>query len=434
MDAEEPYIAGQEDEYEIMRLSDPDLAPALPCSSECSLSSLLPPSLQIDPAQFLRLGLSDTVGSPKKANVEPSMMISSLRKSTLRTGPLSPLATGKGNQPPADVDPSSPGWLILTLVLPYLDLRTLVSLESVSKGIRNAVLEDPALWCVLEAASHAERKMDDRIFRVLVARSKSRLTKARMSFCLGLTGAGIANALAKCVDLQCLSLRSCRHVEGRDIVQLVKSLADQNRACGRPPVLKSLRIAGCKNVTAEHVRELKALLQAAAAVGDEANGEAGTDAKRGPFREQTRAEPLPFYYNTIPDSKDDKRLLDLDICPRCSRILEVYSCTRPECASAPRQLGPHAGGRQSTPPRWPTCRACKFCIERCRECGGCCEDGTWTVCGCDVCEECWFNLEKCRRCNKGWCRRHAEDEDGELICVDCKDRSFRYMMTRFYDS
>ncbi|KAK1428843.1 hypothetical protein QVD17_17683 [Tagetes erecta] len=58
--------------------------------------------------------------------------------------------------------------------------------------------------------------------------------------------------------------------------------------------------------------------------------------------------------DTIDDSFDDNRIIDIEACPICHQLRQVYDCPATSCDR-----------------KHITCRACTFCIPRCTSCGCC---------------------------------------------------------------
>ncbi|KAK1422728.1 hypothetical protein QVD17_18014 [Tagetes erecta] len=58
--------------------------------------------------------------------------------------------------------------------------------------------------------------------------------------------------------------------------------------------------------------------------------------------------------DTTDDSFDDNRIIDIEACPICHQLRQVYDCPATSCDR-----------------KHITCRACTFCIPRCTSCGCC---------------------------------------------------------------
>lgn len=106
--------------------------------------------------------------------------------------------------------------------------------------------------------------------------------------------------------------------------------------------IKRLRIGTPLGLTSEHLKELELLL-----------GEDG-DAKPGNY--------TPRFYRKwkIYLSLENERAIDIEICPRCQNVGQVFDCPTENCQAKIHSTKP--------------CRGCIFCIVRCMRCG-CCLDG-----------------------------------------------------------
>lgn len=110
------------------------------------------------------------------------------------------------------------------------------------------------------------------------------------------------------------------------------------------PGIKQLRIADINHlrngelidITNKHLVEFKLLL--------------GADQVAKPNNHKSRF----FCTEDIYLSLDDERAIDVEICPRCQIMRQVYDCPTENCRAA-------------------RCKACIFCIPRCIYCG-CCLD------------------------------------------------------------
>lgn len=101
--------------------------------------------------------------------------------------------------------------------------------------------------------------------------------------------------------------------------------------------IKNLRIGGLFGVTNDHFEELKSLL--------EVDKDKPLHANQPRFYQGGQMY-LPF---------DDDRAIDIEACPRCQQLRQVYDCPAASCQ------GEHQA----------TCRACTLCVARCVNCGCC---------------------------------------------------------------
>lgn len=137
-----------------------------------------------------------------------------------------------------------------------------------------------------------------------------------------------------------LSVSSCCSMRVGPLLQDLKVF----QSVGMPGI-KCLRIGGVPDATKENFNELKLLL--------------GSDVNKAPIKY------VPRYH--CPDqldlSLDDDRDIDLEICPKCQEVREVFDCPAESC-------------KLKAPPLQ-KCRACTLCIERCIQCGCCLDDGRY---------------------------------------------------------
>lgn len=195
-----------------------------------------------------------------------------------------------------------------------------------------------------------------------------------------------------CFCLQ-LSLPGCTKVSIEAIIGMVKQLTE-----GRSPELPAfsqLRIRGIYGITTEILDTLNRMIA-------KNSGNGGRSIR-----------PQQFYKNGEPASAiDEKRTVDVEVCPKCKAVRMVYDCTRPTCKSRSEL------SRQR-------CRGCTLCITRCEECGTCVDDdddSADTFCPDFVCQSCWFHLPKCSLCNRAGCRRHLLVlNNGSFTCDACHE-------------
>lgn len=144
--------------------------------------------------------------------------------------------------------------------------------------------------------------------------------------------------------------------------------------------------------------------------------------KNLPLEEQ-QTQQKPLYYHkrgslSVFKRKENQRIIDLEICPKCFEVRMVYDCPKGDCK---RKECPHA-----------QCRGCNFCIPRCEDCGRCVvsEEVEEGACGDVLCLECWLKLPKCNFCNKPYCKQHTNwwctSSDSSFLCKVCDENSHGY--------
>lgn len=106
------------------------------------------------------------------------------------------------------------------------------------------------------------------------------------------------------------------------------------------PGIKRLRIGGILGINTEKFEELKFLL-----------------GMQNQKLQQITRKPRVIQEGQFFLTFDDEREIDIEICPKCQLIRQVYDCTADACK-----------GKLHT---MQACRACTFCISRCKSCGRC---------------------------------------------------------------
>lgn len=111
-------------------------------------------------------------------------------------------------------------------------------------------------------------------------------------------------------------------------------------------------------------------------------------------------------------SNDFLPLIDVQICPKCYDIRNVYDCSRERCKI---KQGENLLA---------DCRGCISCMPRCEECGGCVDvdEIEEAICPGIVCSSCWLQLPKCNHCNRPYCKRHRDNVSSStagFVCEIC---------------
>lgn len=165
--------------------------------------------------------------------------------------------------------------------------------------------------------------------------------------------------------------------------------------------LNTLRINGIHNIKKDHLDILTSYLK--------------TNQPSHPLYYHERRNLSEFKHS---DGKT-RRVIDLELCPKCFEVRMVYDCPRGACKKREMTLA--------------QCRACNFCIPRCENCGVCLryEETEESACGDVLCGECWLKEPKCNFCNKPYCKQHTEwwcrfSESG-VICRVCNEEYLGYM-------
>ncbi|CAM6094843.1 unnamed protein product [Calypogeia fissa] len=282
-------------------------------------------------------------------------------------------------------------------VLPFLDLQSRLTMERVSKSLREAVRNNPLVWQHLQVERPAVRKLTDDILLTLVGRAEGHLKSFSLTESLRTTDAALEEIFALNPEIEKLSVPGCTGISSEAIVKLVETLSLRARARGLPGI-KQVEIRGLYNITKEHLDRLHSVLPP---VGNQGNL---------PTQLLT-----PQYYGNGADTlrKNDVRPIDVSVCPLCANVRVVYDCTK------------HWIKYNKDDP----CRACTFCIPRCEECGCCIREISHdeSLCPDLVCEDCWPSLLKCSECNRAVYSRHAQSiqrEDHNYTCELCLSAAY----------
>lgn len=103
-----------------------------------------------------------------------------------------------------------------------------------------------------------------------------------------------------------LHVPGCTNLTADGVVRAVKWLTEHKGS------LESLRIRGLRNIRIDHLDLLKSLV----------------------FKRDIEQVPQQYFYgnwHSLPPNSDDRRPIDVDICPKCTNIRLVFDCTRQNC-------------------------------------------------------------------------------------------------------
>lgn len=218
--------------------------------------------------------------------------------------------------------------------LGYLGVRDLLSVERVCKSLRDAIRNDPLLWRNLHVSYPLCDKITDDALLRLTSRAQGSLHSLSIVECLKITDGGLKKVLEMNPGLTKLSIAGCLRLSIEGTLSNLRFF----KSVGRPGI-KHLRIGGLFGVTSQHFEELKLLL--------------GADNQN----QVSAHEPRFFRAGQLYLSFDDERPIDIEICPKCQQLRQVYDCPADSCT-----------GKRHTAQ---VCKACTFCIARCINCGRC---------------------------------------------------------------
>ncbi|KAI8541366.1 hypothetical protein RHMOL_Rhmol08G0054700 [Rhododendron molle] len=245
----------------------------------------------------------------------------------------------------------------LLFTLGYLGVRDLLSVERVCKSLRDAVQNDSLIWRNIHIDQPLSHGITDDALLRLTSRAQGTLQCLSLVQCLRITDSGLTHVIERNPGLKKLSVPGCLRLSIEGILCNLKYL----KAAGKLRI-NNLRIGGLYGITNKQFEELKFLL--------------GAD---NPKQLSTR-KPRFYGGGKLYLSCDDDRAIDIEACPRCQKLRQVYDCPAERCQ----------GKNQSTQ----LCRACTMCIARCIHCGCCINDTDYeeTFCLDLLCLDCWKQL------------------------------------------
>ncbi|KAF5755207.1 putative F-box domain, leucine-rich repeat domain superfamily, F-box-like domain superfamily [Helianthus annuus] len=242
----------------------------------------------------------------------------------------------------------------LFLALGHLGIRDLLSVERVCKSFRDGVRHDPLLWRNISIDQPVgESFTDDSLLRI-TNRANGSLQSLSLVKCLKITDMGLKHVFQQNLGLMKLNVVGCNGLSMEGLLNNIKASGGGS--------IKQLRIGGLHSITMEQFQELNKLLS--------------LNNKNKPGS----PKPRFFHGGQLYLSFDDNRPIDIEACPKCHQLRQVYDCPAASC-----------GGKHNN------CRACTFCIPRCTSCG------------------CCFNE-----------RDYIETFCLDLLCLDCLTRFLRF--------
>ncbi|XP_054809830.1 F-box protein SKIP28-like [Prosopis cineraria] len=273
-------------------------------------------------------------------------------------------------------------------VLPYLSVGELLAMSQVCISLRDAVNKDVLPWRNFLVQPPLSSNLSDQILLRLASKANGGLRTLALVNCTKISDYGLQRVVEENPFINKLYLPSCTGITPEGLVKAVKMLSQGSNS------LSTLRINGIHNLKKEHIDMLVLSLK--------------RNLPWEPIFYHERGNFLAFKNR---EEEETRRIIDLEICPMCCEVRMVYDCPRETCKKREVNLA--------------RCKACKFCIPRCENCGECLgyEETEETACADVVCCECWLKLPKCNFCNKPYCKQHIDwwcnfSESG-LICRVC---------------
>ncbi|KAJ6718926.1 F-BOX PROTEIN SKIP28 [Salix purpurea] len=281
----------------------------------------------------------------------------------------------------------------LFFVLAYLDVFELLVMSEVCMPLRDAVSKDVLPWRNIIIERPLNSRLSDEILVQITTRAHGRLRTLALINCFKITDDGLQTVIEKNHLISKLHIPGCSGLTPEGIIRIVKTLSQHHNS------LESLQINGISSLKKEHLETISSHLQ----------------------MNPPQQKPQPILYRHHRNSftsrnKESRRVIDVDICPKCNEVRIVFDCARATSESGREQPFTH-------------CRGCYFCISRCEECGRCVDDEEVeeTLCSGILCTDCWLRLPKCCSCNKAYCKQHANQQRSSpdttgFLCELCNEK------------
>ncbi|XP_045821433.1 F-box protein SKIP28 [Trifolium pratense] len=314
--------------------------------------------------------------------------------------------------------------MAMFMVLGHLPLYEILTMSNVCKSLLDEINSDVLLWHRLIVESPLNSRLTDETLLKITSKANGRLKTLALMNCIHITDQGLLRVVEQNPYIKELHIPACTSITPEGILKVVEAL------CERSNCLTNLSINGIYNIQKEHYHMLALNLRK--------NLTLEYEQTPPPFYHHIQFEhnvlasnlrldyeekmQQPVYYHkrgSVSSFKqgENRRIIDLEICPKCVEVRMVYDCPKVDCCKRKE------------------CRGCIFCIPRCENCGGCVgsdepEEG---ACGDILCLECWLQVPKCNFCNKPYCMQHTDwwctSTDSSLLCRVCDENSHGYTYT-----
>lgn len=194
------------------------------------------------------------------------------------------------------------------LILPYLPLFELLSMTQVCKSFRDALKHDILPWLNIVVDKPLNNRFSDDFLVKIMSKAKGRLRIVAMKNCFKITDDGLLQVIASNPHVTKLYLQGCTGLTIEGVIGAVKLLT-------KPPHrLKYLAISGIYNVKTEDFQTLCQLM-----------GINQMQMKQGKNNYYDRRRELYAF------KQESQPSIDVDICPKCGEIREVFDCPRDSC-------------------------------------------------------------------------------------------------------
>ncbi|CAN4114003.1 unnamed protein product [Withania somnifera] len=304
------------------------------------------------------------------------------------------------------------------LILPYLPLFELLSMTQVCKSFRDALKHDILPWLNIVVEKPLSSRFSDDFLVKIMSKAKGRLRIVALKNCFKITDEGLLQVIASNPHVNKLYLQGCTGLTIEGVIDAVKLLTKANHR------LNNLAISGIYNVKIEDFQTLCHLIG---------------------INQMQRKQRKDNYYNRQRElyafKQECQPSIDVDICPKCGEIKQVFDCPRDSCRRRMKQQQQQQQQRQHKNQVLIECRGCFLCVPRCEECGVCTKDEELGLAACadTLCLNCWLQLPKCNFCNKAYCNQHAYQQQqtlnptgGSSLGFLCSDCSFHATQSSHY--
>ncbi|KAL5052513.1 hypothetical protein RYX36_033195 [Vicia faba] len=282
------------------------------------------------------------------------------------------------------------------LVIPYLRVYEVLTMSRVCTSLRDAVNNDVLPWLCIIIETRLNFRLTDETLLKITSKANGRLQKLALMNCIHITDQGLQRVIEQNPFIKELHIPACTSITPEGVLKAVETLCQRNKC------LTTLSINGIYNLQKEHLDILTSNL------------------KENLSLENMQMQQ-PIYYHkrgsvSAFECQENHRIIDLEICPKCSEVKMVYDCPKMDC-------------------KMKECKGCIFCIPRCENCGECVgsEEPEECACGDIMCLECWLKVPKCSFCNKPYCKQHTDwwctSSDSSLMCRVCDENSHGYTYT-----
>ncbi|KAL4018682.1 hypothetical protein IC575_022300 [Cucumis melo] len=295
---------------------------------------------------------------------------------------------------PAAVAEAGPPHEALFHVVSYLSLFELLSMSAVCVSLRDAVEHDVLPWLHIVVDGRLSSRLSDYTLGRIARKAGGRLRTLALIDCFKISDSGLHEVVENNPLLTKLYVPGCTSLTPAGVVRAVKTSSQHSHN------LKNLMIGGIYNIENHHLEVLRSHLLE----------------NRSQNKQQEWRQVHHLYHEHVdrPNllSNDFLPLIDVQICPKCYDIRNVYDCSRERCKI---KQGENLLA---------DCRGCISCMPRCEECGGCVDvdEIEEAICPGIVCSSCWLQLPKCNHCNRPFCKRHRDNVSSStagFVCEIC---------------